>query len=62
MKGVLFEYLNEHLKEARERYNELMASPRQIEETLQAGAEKARSLSRPLMDKVRHSVGIRPLG
>ena len=44
------------------RYNELMASPRQIEETLQAGAEKARSLSRPLMDKVRHSVGIRPLG
>ena len=62
MKGVLFDYLNDHLKEARERYDALMESPGQIEETLQKGAEKARTLSRPLMEKIRHSVGIRPLG
>ncbi|MEY2697748.1 MAG: hypothetical protein RL333_1886 [Pseudomonadota bacterium] len=62
MKGVLFEYLNDHLKDARDRYDALMESPDQIEETLQKGAEKARALSRPLMAKIRHSVGIRPLG
>ena len=45
-----------------DRYDALMESPDQIEETLQKGAEKARALSRPLMAKIRHSVGIRPLG
>lgn len=62
MKGVLFEYLNDHLKAARERYVALMEAPDKIEEILQEGAEKARSFSVPLMKKVRASVGIRPLG
>ena len=62
MKGVLFEYLNEHLKAARERYFALIEAPDKIEEVLQEGAEKARSHSVPLMKKVRASVGIRPLG
>lgn len=62
MKGVLFDYLNDHLMAARERYFALLESPRLIEETLQEGAAKARSFSAPLMQKVRASVGIRPLG
>jgi tryptophanyl-tRNA synthetase len=61
MKNVLFEYLNEHLKAARERFDALMESPDKIEEALQEGAAKARAYSGPLMKKVRESVGIRPL-
>ena len=62
MKGVLFEYLNDHLKEARARYDALMESPEAIETLLLTGAEKARAFSAPLMKEVRHSIGIRPLG
>jgi tryptophanyl-tRNA synthetase len=62
MKGVLFEYLNDHLKDARERYDALMEAPKAIEEILLTGAEKARAFSAPLMKEVRHSIGIRPLG
>ncbi|MGZ8245111.1 MAG: tryptophan--tRNA ligase, partial [Methylomagnum sp.] len=62
MKGVLFEYLNEHLKAARERYDALLESPDKIEDALQEGAAKAREFSAPFMKKIRGSVGIRPLG
>ena len=62
MKSVLFEYLNEHLKTARERYEALLEAPRKIEEILQDGAAKAREYSAPLMKEVRSSIGIRPLG
>lgn len=61
MKGILFEYLNHHLHEARDRYDELITNPRLIEDQLLQGAERARAYARPLMEKVRHSVGIRPL-
>lgn len=62
MKGVLFEYLNDHLKDARERYKGFMDAPETIEAILLEGAEKARSFSAPLMRDIRKSVGIRPLG
>ena len=62
MKGVLFEYLNEHLKAARERYVALMEAPEKIEEALQEGAAKAREYSSPFMKEIRASIGIRPLG
>jgi tryptophanyl-tRNA synthetase len=62
MKGVLFEYLNEHLKTARERYEALMQAPEKIEEALQEGAAKARAYSTPFMKEIRTSIGIRPLG
>jgi tryptophanyl-tRNA synthetase len=62
MKGVLFEYLNEHLKTARERYEALMQAPEKIEESLQEGAAKAREYSTPFMKEIRASIGIRPLG
>lgn len=61
-KKQLFELINAELAEPRERYNELLANPSYIEDVLQAGAEKARGYSEPLLDKARHAVGIRKLG
>ncbi len=61
-KKQLFELINGELAEPRERYNELLANPSYIEDVLQAGAEKARSYSEPLLDQARHAVGIRKLG
>ena len=59
-KKQLFELIDGHVGEARERYNELLAKPAEIEDILQAGAEKARVISAPFMARVRESMGIRP--
>ncbi len=61
MKNFLFEYLNEHLKGPRARYEELIASPDYIEETLKKGAEKARAHSVPFLQELRAAVGIQPI-
>ncbi len=61
MKQFLFEYLNDHLKLARESYNELLQNPVEIERILLEGAEKARAYSIPSMKMIRESVGIRSL-
>ena len=61
-KQELFEYLNEHLKDARAEYHRLLGDPAYVEGVLQKGAERARAISMPFMAKVRHAVGIRPLG
>lgn len=58
VKRILFEYLNEELREARERYEQLMQSPAYIEEKLQEGASKARDFSRPMLAEIREAVGI----
>jgi tryptophanyl-tRNA synthetase len=58
MKQYLFEHLNQHLAEARERYDELIQQPEKIEQTLLQGAEKARSTSVPFMQEIRRAVGI----
>lgn len=60
-KKQLFELVNAELAPARERYETLISAPAEIEEILQAGAQRARALSQPLMDEVRRAVGIRPL-
>lgn len=62
MKQFLFEYLNDHLAVARERYEALLQSPDKIEAVLQEGANKARVYSVPFMKRIRASVGIRGLG
>jgi tryptophanyl-tRNA synthetase len=62
MKQMLFEYLNEHLKEPREEYNKLIAVPDYVEQVLQRGAQKARELSYPFMAKIRTTIGLQPLG
>ncbi|MBS1212877.1 MAG: tryptophanyl-tRNA synthetase [Proteobacteria bacterium] len=61
MKQFLFEYLNNHLVSARERYDALMQSPEKIEEALQDGAQRARQHSLPFMKQIRESIGIRSL-
>jgi tryptophanyl-tRNA synthetase len=61
-KQELFEYLNEHLKDARDEYNRLIDDPGYVEDVLRRGAERAREISVPFMQKIRHAVGIRPLG
>ncbi len=60
-KQQLFELLESQLQEPRERYNELINSPKKIEAILQSGADKARKLSMPFMQDLRHAVGIRQL-
>ena len=60
-KKQLFEFINDKVGDAREKYEALMANPKHIEEVLQIGAEKARSHSKPLLEKVRAAVGIKKI-
>ncbi len=57
-KQRLYELVDDTLAEPRERYNELMANPAEIETKLQAGAEKARALSAPYMATLKKAVGL----
>jgi tryptophanyl-tRNA synthetase len=61
-KKQLFELINDQLREPRERYNQLIENPAEVEKVLQQGGEKARAYSSALMADVRKAVGIRPLG
>jgi tryptophanyl-tRNA synthetase len=61
MKQVLFEYINDHIKPAREEYKRLMSDPAIVEQALQKGAARAREISVPYLAEIRHAVGIRKL-
>jgi tryptophanyl-tRNA synthetase len=56
-----FELINSELAAARDSYESLIAHPARIEDRLQAGAERARAIATPFMQRLRHAVGIRPL-
>ncbi len=60
-KQVLFERIDREIAPMRERYNDLIAHPQEVERLLLIGAEKARQLSVPFMRELRHAVGLRPL-
>jgi tryptophanyl-tRNA synthetase len=62
MKQALFEYINEHLREARAEYERLLAAPDHVDQVLRDGAEKARAYARPFLSEIRDRIGIRPLG
>ena len=62
MKQKLFEYINDHIKPAREAYERLIADPAVVEAELKKGAEKARAICSPYMQQIREAVGIRKLG
>ena len=62
MKQKLFEYINDHIKPAREEYERLIADPAIVEAELLKGATKAREISAPYMAQIRAAVGIRKLG
>ena len=53
--------INNEIAPFRARYEELMANPKELEEILQMGADKARRHSRKQLDKTRRAIGIRPL-
>jgi tryptophanyl-tRNA synthetase len=57
-KKQLFELINDQLSDAHRRYNELMDDPSHVEDALLKGAERAREISVPMIDKVRDAVGI----
>ncbi len=57
MKNDLFELVNDHLKEPRARYEELMNDMGYVEEVLRKGADRARAEAAPLMDQLRKAVG-----
>ena len=61
-KQLLFERIDQDIAPMREQYRALMADPAKIEAILQAGASKAAALSAPLMNELRHAVGLRKLG
>ena len=61
MKQFLFETLNDMLKDARERYFELLENPAEVEAVLQKGAERAREYATPFMQELRAATGIKPL-
>ncbi len=62
MKQMLFEYINDHIRPAREEYDRLIADPGIVEAKLKKGAEKAREVAVPYMAQIRDAIGIRKLG
>jgi tryptophanyl-tRNA synthetase len=62
VKQALFELVNSELESPRERYEALMNDPAKVERELKRGAERARELSRPFMERLREAVGIRSVG
>jgi len=62
MKQLLFEYIDEHIQPAREAYRRMLDEPSIVERELVKGAVKAREISVPYLDELRHAVGIRRLG
>lgn len=62
MKQILFEYVNEHIKPAREEYGRLLADPGSVEAELAKGATRAREIAVPYLAQIRNAIGIRRLG
>ena len=62
MKQKLFEYINEHIKPARDEYERLIADPAIVEAELKKGADRAREVAVPYMAEIREAIGIRKLG
>ena len=60
-KQRLLRQVEAQLAPMREHYAQLMAQPQQIEQALQAGAEKARAVARPFLERLRRAVGLRPM-
>jgi tryptophanyl-tRNA synthetase len=58
-KQRLVQQIERHIGPQRERYADLMAHPELIEDTLLAGAAKARAVAAPLLAELRQAVGLR---
>ena len=58
-KQALFELLEGHGAPARERYDALWADTHLLDETLEAGADRARAKARGVLDRARSAVGFK---
>lgn len=61
LKKVLFEFLNEELKDKRAHYLTLMDDPAELDRALNVGAEKARAYATPFLSEIRQKIGIGPM-
>jgi tryptophanyl-tRNA synthetase len=59
VKQELFEVMDAFLTAPRERYRALLADRRQLDDILATGAEQARQLARPTLERVRRAIGAR---
>ena len=57
IKGDLFELLEQTFGPARARYDEYMQDWGYLDKVLQRGAEKARKMATPLLERIRKAVG-----
>ncbi|MBT9514485.1 MAG: tryptophan--tRNA ligase [Acidovorax sp.] len=60
-KHTLFERVDQVIAPMRAQYEELIHNPARIEQTLLAGAERARALATPFIRELRSAVGLRSL-
>ena len=60
-KQLLLECIDSAIAPMRAHYEELISNPARIEQTLLAGAERARTVATPLMRELRSAVGLRSL-
>lgn len=58
MKRDVAEAVVETLRPVRERHAELAADPGGVEKVLRAGAERARGLARPVVDRAYRAIGL----
>ncbi len=58
-KEELFVAINDHVKEMRDRYNEVRKDETLLRKELAKGAEKAQAVASKTIDRVRHAVGLR---
>ena len=59
-KAQLVALIDAQIGPMRQRYEDLMAHPEQLEATLLAGAAKARAIAAPALQRLRAAVGLRP--
>ena len=56
-KTRLFEVINEHVKDKRDTYNDLIANPEEINKILLQGRDKVRPLAQKILLDVKRSLG-----
>ena len=59
-KQRLFDLIETEIGPMRAHYEELMAQPERIEEIMQQGAARARTIAAPFLARLREAVGLRP--
>lgn len=60
-KQKLYDVLEREFEKPTAIYNELMANRKKIDDILDAGADRARKVTRETLSKVREAIGLRPL-